>query len=682
MAVVASGGSIVSTHQQAPRGIARSTSIELYDGNVADYAELYRVQPNLRLVIRFLARNIAQLGLKAYRRISDTERRSLEGDHELARFLKSPTPSLPKPTSPHVWKRGIVEDLALYDLLFVLKLRTDGPSGKLNGVRIPPPHMTPTGESFLWPEGFRLKGNRGHRDYAAEDVIYLHGHNPSDPRDGLSSVESLRRILAEEWAAGEYREQFWRNSARVSGVLERPAEAPKWSDTARNRFESEWRAARTGSGADAGGTPILEDGMTFTTTGFSAKESEYLGARRLTREETAAAFFIPPVFVGILEYANFSNIKEQHVSLYADTLGPWLDWITEELELQLLPEFDDVEDVYLEFNIEEKLRGRFEEQAAAIQTATGAPWMTRNEARALRDKPPIEGGDELVVPLNVLVGGQASPTDSAPEALPTTGEASRSSSSRTKERNGELPSYLVGHRRAHEELLGRFFARQRDEVLSKLGAGLDLEEAFRADRWNGELADDLLRLSSSMAEDLGAEVAETFGTEFDLDRALPWLSAEASSSAEAINAATLDALAETWSGVPRRGENRKALDDELDELGIPLSEDELDDPLGGETFLDPARELFAAAIATRVPVIALTRSTSLGQWSRREAAGQAGARSKVWVASGASNSRHGPLDGETVPLGEAFSNGGQYPGDPSLGVDETAGCLCSLDFTT
>jgi hypothetical protein len=38
--------------------------------------------------------------------------------------------------------------------------------------------------------------------------------------------------------------------------------------------------------------------------------------------------------------------------------------------------------------------------------------MTRAEARARLNLPHLEGTDELIVPLNVLEGGQASPTDS------------------------------------------------------------------------------------------------------------------------------------------------------------------------------------------------------------------------------------------------------------------------------
>lgn len=88
--------------------------------------------------------------------------------------------------------------------------------------------------------------------------------------------------------------------------------------------------------------------------------------------------------------------------------------IQQDLALQLLPDFPDTKDLYVEFNLAEKLRGSFEEQAVQLQTAVGGPWMSRNEARARVNLPQVENGDDLITPLNVLTGGQASPTDSAP----------------------------------------------------------------------------------------------------------------------------------------------------------------------------------------------------------------------------------------------------------------------------
>lgn len=664
MAVIQSAGSLVSTHRETLRPhVARS--IEIYSGRVQDYAELYRAQPNLRLVIRFLARNIASLGLKAYRRKTATDREELEAGHPLRDFLKNPVPMATVQHGRHHWIRGLVEDLALYDVLFVLKARNEA-SGRLNGIRIPPPMIAPGGESWLWPEKFTLRGNRGEKDYAPGDVIYLHGHNPEDPKDGISPAESLRRILAEEAAAGEWREQLWKGAARMSGYLTRPVEAPKWSDPARTRFEEGWRSSWTGPFAsDAGGTPILEEGMTFHEASFSAHDSEYVLGRRLAREECAAAYFIPPVFVGILEHANFANIKEQHVSLYADTLGPWLDWITEELEVQLVPEFPDVDDVYLEFNIEEKLRGRFEDQASTLQTATGAPWLLRSEARARMNLPEVPGLDQPIVPLNVLVGGQASPTDSAP---PEPGELARP---RFAHRRGAkaLPRYLTGWEAKHVEVLNDFFLRQSSSVLSRLGAGQEVAAAFDATRWDGELSTDLFAVALAMAEDVGGAVAEDFGAEFDPALVEGWLAENARIAAEGINQATYEALVAAGSGIPRTGELARPKVAGLDDVDA-VTEDTAEDALA---------DVFSLALTVRVAQIATSRATSIGQWSRLEGAGQAGVRSKTWNVNSTS-SRHADLDGQTVALGETFSNGAQWPGDPSLGVDETAGCLCSLTF--
>lgn len=684
MAIVQSTGSLVEagspwTSFSHP---GRRLGLELSLGHVEDYAAIYRTQPNVRLVVRFLARNIASLPLKGYRRLGPANRRELErGDGELADVLRSPFPAAPKPPSRHRFVRTLMEDLAIFDRWYALLVRNTN-TDRLNVVRLPPQMVEPKGGSFLGPAYYEISGvGVTTKQVAPADMLHLFGHDPANPNDGISPLEALRRVLAEDSSAGEYREQFWKNAARVPGVLKRPVEAAKWSDPARTRFLEDWRATWTGSGTEAGGTPVLEEGMEFEATGFSAKESEYLGARRLTREEAAALYHVQPAFVGILENANFANMREQHVGLYVDTLGPWLDFITQELEIQLLPQlvgWDPAD--YIEFTLEEKLRGNFEEQAAALSTAVGAPIMLRDEARALRNLPPLPDGQgqRIVTPLNVLEGGLASPRDTAP---PTPALAGRTGGAKTRPPHGEktgLPHYLHGWEAKHVEVLTGFFTRQRDAVLSRLGARSPLATAFDTDRWNGELESDLLALSSTMADELGGDVAGQIGGTWDLARAMPWLSENARIAAEAINAATLGQLADAVGGLTASRAGGKTFEDVLGELGgLDLLDDETpDDPT------DPvlsARGVFDLAVAARAAQIATTRATSIGQWSRREGAEQSGARTKTWNVN-ASPSRHAELDGETVPIADDFSNGAAWPGDPSLGADENAGCLCSLTF--
>lgn len=364
------------------------------------YAAIYRTQPAVRTVVSFLARNVAQLGLHAYRRVADNDRRRLT-DHPIATLLAQPNPH----TTMYRLINALVSDKAIYDDAYWVKLRGErgGPVGLR---RVPPWRMEVLGPDWTDATGYRLHGTTGHVDLAPENVVHFRGYNPDDGRRGCSPIEALRQVLAEEWAAARWREQMWSNGARVSGYLKRPSTAPEWSDRAKERFRASWQAQYTGDGPQAGGTPILEDDMDFVRAGINPQEAQYVESRKLTREEVAAEYHIAPPLVGILDHATFSNIREQHKQLYQDTLGPLCAEIEQDIGLQLIPDLPNSRRVYVEFNIAEKLQGSFDEQAQQLQMAVGGPYMTRNEARGLSNLPRIDGGDELIVPLNVAIGDQ------------------------------------------------------------------------------------------------------------------------------------------------------------------------------------------------------------------------------------------------------------------------------------
>ncbi len=397
MAYVVSEGAIANLDRpNRPRSVGMQLGTQTFT-----YGALWRAQPQMRTVVDFLARNIAQIGLHLFRRDSDTDRERLT-DHPLAKLMRRPNPR----TTRYRLIDSLVHDVGIYDRACWWK-------AKEGLIRLPPAMLEPIGDSWLDLDGVKLKGSRGSRDFGLDEVVLFRGYSP-DGVWGTPPAETLRQTLLEEWNANQYRQQLWANGARIRGVIERPK--GDWSPRAREAFRSDWQGLYTGDGPGAGGTPILEDGMKFVASGINPKDAEYVAARKLSREEVAAAYHVPLPMVGILEHATFSNIKEQHQQLYQDCLGPWLVMIQEELALQLVPDFDSSGDLYFEFNLAEKMRGTFEEQAAVLQTSVGGPWMTRNEARGRVNLPHIDGGDELIVPLNVITGGQASPSDSAPKS--------------------------------------------------------------------------------------------------------------------------------------------------------------------------------------------------------------------------------------------------------------------------
>lgn len=643
MAFAVSNGAL----QAVSRPVYQSRhAVSLSPDRTMEYDAIYRANSSVQTVVSFLARNVSQLSLHTFERLSDTDRKRIT-DHPFARMMSRPNSR----TTAFRLFRALISDRGIYDAAYWLKYYENGVPSLM---RLSPKICQPGGkEDWLNPEYFEVKGSRGKVQLDPARVVYFRGYNPSNDIEGLSPIEGLRQMLVEEFAAHQMRDQMLRNGARASGYLERPAGA-KWSDGAFERFRDQWQSQYAGNGPQAGGTPILEDGMKFTKTSMTPEELQYVEVRKLSREEAAAAYHIPPPMVGLLDHATFSNIQEQHKMLYQDTLGPWLEEIQQEIELQLLTEFPNAEKLYVEFNMQEKLRGSFEEQAAQLQTSVGAPYMTRNEARARANLPAIDGGDELIIPLNVLVGGQASPTDAAPDgALSGFRIPGKAITSRPVAR--VKAGATQAHRTKAQEVLAKFYARQEKSVRSALGAKAD-SDWWNEERWNEELAAELYALALLVTKAVANTTLDKLGIspdEYDAEMTLNYLATVARSTASSINTVT-----------------KQKLDEALASAEEPMDEVAHVFEVAKETRSKQGGYALVAALAGFATVEAIKQAAG-----GREA-------TKTWIVT-STNPRpsHAQMSGETVSLNDTFSNGGKWPGDVVLGVDEIAGCTCDVEIT-
>lgn len=369
---------------------------------------LWREQPHLRTVVGFMARNIAQLGLHVYQR-DDDGGRSRRDDSPLAQVLRHPNADM----TGYELIRGLVSDLALYDhALWVVTVEADGTPA----IRpVPPAWVAGTYDNTAFSYGGHIitpPGAQRQIRIPKENAVVFHGWNPTDPRTGSSPIHALKGTLAEQVHAQMYRDQRWRKGARADAYISRPKDAPSWSPEARNRFVRAWRDRYTGEDAsDGGGNPLLEDGMELKRTGFSARDDQFVEGAKLSLATVAQVYHVNPTMVGLLDNANYSNVREFRRSLYGDTLGPLLEEIQQRINSKLAPKIGADPDEYAEFNVKAKLQGSFEEQAQVMQSAVGAPWMTVNEARAKENMPSVAEGDALVQPLNITRNGDQNPTE-------------------------------------------------------------------------------------------------------------------------------------------------------------------------------------------------------------------------------------------------------------------------------
>lgn len=612
------------------RGWHPGPSVESILGLSAE--EMWRTQPYLRTVVTFMARNIAQLGLQTFVRVDETDRQR-DRSGPLAITLARPNGT----DTSYDLIFGLVADIGLYDTAYLYVTQDAAAPGGWTIHRLLPTWVTPKGGDAFSPARYEVRAESRSEPtiLQAKDVIDFHGWNPTDARFGSSPVSALREILAEQVQAMRYRSAVWQRGGKVSSVITRPAGAP-WSDAARESFRADWNSKYTGNGKSVGGTPILEDGMTINKVDFNATEQQFIEGARLALNTVASVYHINPTMIGLLDNANYSNVREFRKMLYGDSLGPVIAMIEDRLNTFLVPMIDKRPGVYVEFNIAEKLQGNFEEQTTALQSAVGRPWMTADEARGKFNMPSL-GGDaaQIVTPLNVLVGGQASPQDSAPKGGPV----------RVKARAPQT------YEAKHAEVLVKFFRRQSAAVKSSLGAKA-ADEFWDAERWNGELSDDLYVLALQVTREVSAKTLEGIGygpDAYDADRTLAWLREVSDRSAKSINDTT-----------------KAQIDAAL----------EADDPDAAVT------SVFDVAEGQRSGAIAATAVTLLSGFATTEAAKQvAGDKAtKTWIAGPKPRASHAAMSGETVPLSENFSNGMAWPGDSAGGADEVAGCNCSLQI--
>jgi HK97 family phage portal protein len=649
-----------------------------------DAAELWRTQPHLRTVTDFIARNVAQLGLHTYDRVSDTDRQRVTGSG-VAALLRRPNPD----QTMYELVYAAVADMALYDRAFWWVRRDAGsPSGwqirpipaswVINGQGgsvfapaewvVQPPASSGSAEPVIIP---------------AAQMITFHGWDPTDPSVGSSPVRALKLILSEQIHAYTYREQVWQRGGRVAAVIERPMDAPEWGQKGKERFRKEWQSSYTGSGPEAGGTAILEDGMKLVKASFSAREDEFVAAATLSLTTVASVYQVNPTMVGVLDNANYSNVREFRRALYGDSLGPWLTMFQDRLNAFLLPMLDEPEPRYVEFNLQEKLRGSPEEQAQAFQASVGRPWMTADEARAAQNMPALGGDAEgLVTPLNVLIGGQASPRDSAPPPEPGADSPPRETSGvvlgkaprapvRRKELVQARPVRADSYERQYERQLTRWFDDFTAAALAGYGGAMRgpvrvkaAEDYIDRDDWQAQLAQLLLQLglaaSTAAAEDLLEQVGLP-PEDYNAEATIAWLTAMSAGVAEGIVGATLAEMDVALEDTPR-----------VDDAGQPVP---------------PVQRLQHAldvAKSVRVPEISSSQVTSMSGFGQTEAVRSAagGEATKTWrTTSSSPRPAHQRMDGETVPLDDRFSNGAQWPGDSRLDDAQRAGCKCAVEIS-
>lgn len=371
--------------------------VALASGSYSTYEAIYRSNLWVYAAVNWLVRGVGRLPWASY---VDAER---EGERNkvrsgiLAELLERPYDG----GSATQLKQSIVGNLCLYGNAIVVAYSPE--------IGIPPTELIPSSWAY-WrvdtdelgrPRYYVFQAANGQMiPYNPWEVIHFRFWGPGPNMVGTSPMEPLRRTLQLDDAAIRTHLSSYEKGMRpvgaysVDGVLK-----PETATRLRHQLNEVY-----GGVDNAFKVMLLEGGAKWQPMGGTLVDSELINTRKLTREEVVAAYNVPPPVVGILDRATFSNITEQHIMGYQDTLQPYTSLIEETIQTQLIDNQPLMADQYVEFSYKEVLKGDPVREIESLVRATGGPYLTLNEARATQNLPPVADGDQVMVPLNTRSG--------------------------------------------------------------------------------------------------------------------------------------------------------------------------------------------------------------------------------------------------------------------------------------
>jgi HK97 family phage portal protein len=479
-------------------------------------AHFYKNSPAVRTVIDLIANNAAQLDLRLYEEVAPDERKE-KADHPAMESLRHPNAAM----SSDQFIRYMFKAYLLYGNAFASKHRRPGQS-RTQFVVLPPERIEVNGPGVV-PTFYKIWNLDGTQSepILAEDMVHWRNENFIDMRVGVSPLESLRSVIAEESALQLALIELAKSGLAEPSWISRPLDAPEISGEGIARLE-EHTANRLKNAAKV--PPLLDEGMELKGFGFSPKDSEALAVRKYALQQVASLYGVPLGMVGLDD-----NLEEAQAQFYADTLPPICEAFCRQLNLQLLQVEYNEDDLYFEFNLDEKMMGN--ERLKAHVSASGRAVETTNEARAAFNLPPIDGGDELVTPANVIVGDNPKPS---PQVMPV-----------------QKPGGPEQDGSAREGDPGVKPEQSSTEALLKFYSRFGSAKKDNPERWGRELADDLIK--AGLNGDAHLMAAQTVDKlQADLAKG---------TRAEVLNRAKAEAprLASRWELRP----------EEMKQLGIP-----------------------------------------------------------------------------------------------------------------
>lgn len=462
----------------------------------------------------------------------------------------------------------------------------------------------------------------------AYEVFHVLYPDPNDDWYGISPARSAARLIDADAAQIKAEKALWENRAAPSAIvmLEKEMQSEQMDYIAQR-----WKDAHAGP-HNAGKTAFIAGAKSIQFMSLTPQEMQALERLRFTKGEIMQLYGVYPVIYGeVNESATRENAFTQRIEYHERTVKPKARRIQDALTERFVPTcgIKGLENVYAEFDYSET---SLQKQLRTDQARANAPMvaqgvLTINDVREELGEEDVAYGDTWFGPISTVAIADESGAIEKPAPAPL-----------------PFPAPVKAPAEAPPPIA---------EAVARVVAALHVRASSVASAIEFSPRDPEVRRLRAVIRHIldvhGNEALADIGLPADYDpaRADEWLDAK------------MGIFVET------------ALNGHGSEIEDALSG--ADDKLAAvEEYFD--ERLVSAKMAAR------TEATGAANFGRLDAYTAAGLEETEWITSRdeAVRPSHVGVDGERIRIGDVFSNGLAYPGDPDGPLEEIAGCRCDI----
>jgi len=390
---------------------------------------------------------------------------------------------------------------------------------------------------------------------------------------------------------------------------------------------------------------------------MSSKDLEYIETKKMSIDDISILTNVPIEILGVTSGATFANADASIRIFIKETVKPLQGEIVDVLNWRLIPE-------KYELTIIDPVPYDKDEKRKDLEVADKIHAMTINEKRESLGLPEIKGGDEILVPFNLVA--LSAEKETPPKEVKKKTEKLNEKEYTDKFKENFVLVYgkkLDSNSKVMDRFITNYFKEQETRIMKKLeGSKINVSDIFNIVQEKEILDIGLTDVMKIIFIAQGKEHMLLIGD-------LPYLY---SSNAEEL--------------VKKRAKfTSRVINETTSRIIASEMAESIADSETRAQLVDRLKNKYKEFSKSRAETIARTETHNILQQATLDASKQNGNKMKTWIWSpgvkGGVRDGHQAIDGQEIPIDDVFilNNGvrGNVPGDTGV-AGEDINCQCTM----